>query len=121
MGRGRFVPQSFSPGSLAILTRRSNHASDNVQPNNQHNRRSVMRSNIQGRMIAVTVGLVVAFALLAPVARAGSPNFVGQFTAVRNADGSLTISGKEAGLGSEDQVHIVVAATAECINGGGHH
>jgi hypothetical protein len=72
-------------------------------------------------MIAATVGLAVALSLLAPAARAGQPHFVGQFTAVRNADGSLTISGKEAGLGSEDQVHIVVDATAECINGGGNH
>ena len=80
-----------------------------------------MRTNMQGRMIAVTVGLAVAFALLVPAARAGSPHFVGQFTAVHNADDSLTISGKEAGLGNEDQVHIVVTATAECVNNGGHH
>ena len=31
------------------------------------------------------------------------------------------MSGKEAGLGDESQVHIVVTATALCINGGGNH
>jgi hypothetical protein len=31
---------------------------------------------------------------------------------------SLTVSGKEAGLGDEDQVHIVVTATAACVNPG---
>ena len=80
-----------------------------------------MRTNIQGRMIAATVGLAVALSLLAPAARAGQPHFVGQFTAVHNADDSITISGKEAGLGNESQVHIVITATARCINGGGKH
>jgi hypothetical protein len=32
----------------------------------------------------------------------------------------LTVSGKEAGLGNLDQVHIVVTATAQCVNPGGH-
>jgi hypothetical protein len=31
------------------------------------------------------------------------------------------VSGKEAGLGDEAQVHIVVSATALCINPGGNH
>jgi hypothetical protein len=31
------------------------------------------------------------------------------------------VSGKEAGLGDEAQVHIVVTATAECINPGGNN
>ncbi len=41
-------------------------------------------------------------------------------TATRT-DNTLTVSGKEAGLGDEAQVHIVVSATALCINGGGNH
>jgi hypothetical protein len=28
---------------------------------------------------------------------------------------------KEAGLGNEPQVHVVLSATALCINGGGKH
>jgi hypothetical protein len=52
---------------------------------------------------------------------AGSPHFVDStVTATRTGD-SLTVSGKEAGLGDEAQVHIVVNATALCINGGGNH
>ena len=34
---------------------------------------------------------------------------------------TVTCSGKEAGLGDEAQVHIVVSATAECINPGSNH
>jgi hypothetical protein len=33
----------------------------------------------------------------------------------------LSASGKEAGLGDEDQVHIVGTATASCINPGNNH
>jgi hypothetical protein len=32
---------------------------------------------------------------------------------------TLTASGKETGLGNEAQVHIVLSATAQCINSGG--
>jgi len=34
---------------------------------------------------------------------------------------TLTVDGKEAGLGDESQVHIVLSATAQCINPGDHH
>jgi hypothetical protein len=40
---------------------------------------------------------------------------------VLRTDDSLTVAGKEAGLGDEEQVHIVVTATALCINPGGEH
>jgi hypothetical protein len=33
----------------------------------------------------------------------------------------VTVSGKEAGLGNEEQVHIEVSATALCVNNGEHH
>jgi hypothetical protein len=32
---------------------------------------------------------------------------------------TIVASGKEAGLGNKPQVHIVLAATAECVNSGG--
>lgn len=62
---------------------------------------------------------LAAVAVAVPAVWAGSPHFV-KVTATRT-DNSLTVEGKEAGLGNETQVHIVVTATAECINPGGHH
>ena len=64
---------------------------------------------------------VTATAVVATGALAGSPHFVSNTVTATRTDNSLTVSGKEAGLGDEAQVHIVVSATAECINGGGNH
>lgn len=63
---------------------------------------------------------MTAVTLLAGPAAAGNAHFVGTPTATRSGD-TLTVSGKEAGLGNEAQVHDVLSATALCINGGGHH
>jgi hypothetical protein len=73
------------------------------------------------------VGLVV-FVLAAIIAgwtwddtaHAGAPHFVGTPTFTTSGN-TITVSGKEAGLGNEAQVHIELSATAECINGGGNH
>ena len=68
------------------------------------------------------ISLIPALALsglAVPAAQAGSPHFVSA-TATRSGD-SLTVTTKEAGLGNEPQVHVVVSATALCINGGGHN
>ncbi|HET8815016.1 MAG TPA: hypothetical protein VFM51_08695 [Solirubrobacterales bacterium] len=62
---------------------------------------------------------LMTVAVAAPTALAGNPHFI-SVTAIRSGD-SLTVSGKEAGLGNETQVHIEVTATAECINNGGKH
>jgi hypothetical protein len=70
-------------------------------------------------MLATAVLAALVMFAGAQVAFAGSPHFV-SVTATRSGD-SLIVSGKEAGLGNEAQVHIVVSATAECINGGGKH
>lgn len=64
--------------------------------------------------------LFVALTLAGASAWAGSPHFVGDPTLTRSGN-TLTVSGKEAGLGNEEDVHIVLSATAECINGGGRH
>ena len=72
------------------------------------------------RFTPTVLALLVAVAIGAPAALAGSPHFVGAPTATRT-DNSLTVSGKEAGLGDEEQVNIVVTATAECINKGEKH
>ena len=63
----------------------------------------------------------MAALVFAAVAVAGSPHFIRSATSVTVAGDTLTVSGKEAGLGDEAQVHIVLTATAECVNGGGNH
>jgi len=74
------------------------------------------------RTAAIYLILLGAFAALgAQAAFAGSPHFVSNTVTVSRSDNSLTVSGKEAGLGNESQVHVVVAATASCINPGDHH
>jgi hypothetical protein len=64
---------------------------------------------------------VSAAAVLTAVAWAGSPHFVDSTVAVERSGDSLIASGKEAGLGDEAQIHVVVTADAACINPGGNH
>ena len=71
-------------------------------------------------LVVATLALVTA-AIAVPVALAGSPHFINNAFSITRADDSLTVSGKEAGLGDEAQVHVVVSATALCINPGGKH
>ena len=71
------------------------------------------------RILSVAISAMVALFLFTPLAAAGSPHFVA-VSAQRSGD-DLTVSGKEAGLGNETQVHIMVSADALCINGGGKH
>jgi len=73
------------------------------------------------RRIIVVLGALLASVFLAvpSSAWAGSPHFV--TVSASTSGNTLTVSGKEAGLGNEDQVHIVVSATAQCINPGDHH
>jgi hypothetical protein len=72
------------------------------------------------RTLTILFAAVIGLLFYNPMASAGSPHFVGDISISRSGD-SLTVSGKEAGLGNESQVHIVVEATALCINGGGKH
>ena len=58
--------------------------------------------------------------LAVPTAWAGSPHPVHSVT-ISQSGSTLIVDGKEAGLGDELQIHVVVTATAECINGGGNH
>jgi hypothetical protein len=64
-----------------------------------------------------TLGLALAAGLLtASQALAGSPHFV---TCSATESGStVTVTGKEAGLGDEEQIHVVLSVEAECINPG---
>jgi len=70
-----------------------------------------------GIVFAVLVTLVLTVGLVA----AGSPHFIKNDTSISRDGNTLTVSGKEAGLGDESQVHIVLSATALCINPGSHH
>lgn len=67
----------------------------------------------------VVAALVGAMAAMSAVALAGNPHFV---TAdATRTNNTLTVTFKEAGLGNEPQVHVVLSATALCINNGGKH
>jgi hypothetical protein len=74
------------------------------------------------RRIVVTVaGLLAAAAIAAPAAQAGSPHFINNAFSISRTGDTLTVNGKEAGLGDEAQIHVVLTATAACINRGGNH
>ena len=74
------------------------------------------------RRLVTAAALSLAFGgLMASSAWAGSPHFVSNTVTATRTGNSLTVSGKEAGLGDEAQVHIVVSATAACINPGQNH
>ena len=74
-----------------------------------------------GKRILAALAAVVAFVLISGgPAWAGSPHFVDDTVQATIDGNTVTVSGKEAGLGSEDQVHIVVTALAACINPGGN-
>ena len=74
------------------------------------------------RLLIGAVVVVLSVTTAGP-AFAGSPHFINSaFSTSVSADGlTLTVSGKEAGLGDEAQIHVVFAATADCINGGSNH
>jgi hypothetical protein len=76
---------------------------------------------IQMRMTLLGALVLSALALAVPAAWAGSPHFVDDTVTATQSGNTLTVSGKEAGLGDEAQVHIVVTATALCINPGSNH
>jgi hypothetical protein len=71
------------------------------------------------RITRIVLAGLLLMAMATQMALAGSPHFV-SVTVTRDGN-TLTVSGKEAGLGNETQVHIVVTATAACINPGSHH
>ena len=72
------------------------------------------------KRFAAIAALALCLAGLSSPALAGSPHFVGTPTATISGD-TVTVSGKEAGLGNETQIHVVVTADAACINPGDQH
>lgn len=71
------------------------------------------------KIIAVSLSVVLALALVA-VAWAGNPHFVGD-PVITISGNTVTVTGKEAGLGNEDQIHVTLTADAECVNRGGNN
>ena len=71
----------------------------------------------QGATLAMAVVAMLAFTM--STAWAGSPHFVS--CSVSESGNVLSADGKEAGLGAEEQITVVVTATALCINNGGNH
>ena len=70
-------------------------------------------------MHRVVVWSLVLLVVSATLALAGSPHFTS--CVVTQEGTTLTTEGKEAGLGNETQVHLVLTAEASCINRGGHN
>ena len=69
-------------------------------------------------ILALVLALTTAAVSVLP-ALAGNPHFV-TVSATRSGN-TLIITGKEAGLGDEQQVSIEVNASASCINPGDNH
>jgi hypothetical protein len=74
------------------------------------------------RRIAVVALVFMAFALVAQQALAVSPHFI-RATGTLNANGSLTVDFKEAGLGTNQNINYLLTADATatyvCVNRGG--
>ncbi len=73
------------------------------------------------RLIAVFFMTLLGLIAVAPAAVAGSPHFVNSAFTISRDGNTLSVSGKEAGLGDETQITVELSATALCINGGGNH
>jgi len=69
------------------------------------------------RFLIMLLAALAASIFFLPNANAGSPHFVGTPTVTRSGN-SLTVDGKEAGLGNETQVNIQISAQAACLNPG---
>ena len=73
------------------------------------------------RLIVMFLAMMVGSVVLATPAWAGAPHFVDD-TVQATVDGnSVTVVGKEAGLGNEAQIEVTVTGLAACINPGGNH
>ncbi len=71
------------------------------------------------RRVVVMAMVMLLTVALSPPAMAGSPHFVGKIK-IDRSDNSLTVSGKIAGLGNEDQVEVRITVDAQCVNPGGN-
>jgi hypothetical protein len=69
-------------------------------------------------LAALPIAAAAVMALATP-AFAGSPHFVGT-PAFTTSGATVTVTAKEAGLGGEAQIHVVLSGTAQCVNPGGN-
>jgi hypothetical protein len=72
------------------------------------------------KALLIIFNLFILLTITVTTVFAGNPHFVGKIS-VKVDGNTLTVSGKEAGLGNESQVYIEVSADAYCINRGGKH
>ena len=74
------------------------------------------------RLLAFLGVFIASFVLVAPSALADSPHFI-RASGSLNSDGSLTVSFKEAGLGTNQNIDYTLTADATvvyvCVNRGG--
>ena len=74
------------------------------------------------RMLLIVVAAFATAAIAVPVALAVSPHFINA-SGTLNADGSLTVNFKEAGLGTNQSINYTLSADATatyvCVNKGG--
>ena len=74
------------------------------------------------RVIFIAMAVLATLVLTLPPAWAGEPHFVGQGCTLVSVSGAcVTVNAKEAGLGDEAQINVLLTATAECINPGEKH
>jgi hypothetical protein len=82
----------------------------------------MQRSFAMKRIFFVIAAVFATMALAVPAALADSPHFI-RATATLNANGTLTASFKEAGLGTNQNITYVLSADATatyvCVNRGG--
>lgn len=70
------------------------------------------------RFVVVFAAMLGLSLVTAPAALAGSAHFINNAFSIDRVGNTLTVSGKEAGLGNLEQVHIVLSADAACVNPG---
>jgi hypothetical protein len=71
------------------------------------------------RFLLVAVAAVAVLFAAPSAAFAGAPHFVDDQSSFTVSGSTLTAVFKEAGLGNETQIHVVLSATASCVNPGG--
>jgi hypothetical protein len=73
------------------------------------------------RKVAIAGAVIAMLAFTVAITTAGSPHFIASSISKSIDGNTLTVSGKEAGLGDESQIEVQVTATASCINPGDKH